>query len=342
MTDLFTSWNGKTPEISEDYIPFDLPEFKYPQNFAEKFNADPNSAFNSALKDNTLLSSASYAAQYLFHCKGIYATSITKFIFDSNFSENIHSFLFFFFSSITLDFMKFTEAAYYCLSHIALSENIQNNDMIFSAFADAYLTANSWVKFDTVAAARMVKACMFLSGQNNGSETSLTLEQFQKLFNGVQISEEITSQIYESICRTPIPLFFTFVHFQNAPDYGKSGMLKKKGGIFKSMKNRFFTIEGYILKYYHDNTKKEQIGEIDIGGTTSSYVEKQKKDEAHLLIKNKDGGPIGYKISKKEGTRKKSNHIDYCAYANSSEEINSWASILNLVSFWKQFEDSMK
>ena len=326
------SWNGEAPLLSELEMPLDLPNFEYTPDFAKIFNDSPIDAFLKAKAANTQLNSVYYAGPYIFHCKGIWAKSVTKLVFSEKFPLDTKSFLYFFFSSITLDYMRLSDACSFCLSRIALSENKDQLNIIFKAFSDAYVAANPYIKCSTEEIETIVKACIIHSGFHVQNST-FPKEKFFELLKDVKESEEMKNKIYEEMLSRPIPLFFTFQDFNSPPEYAKKGMLKKIGGFFKSKKERLFVIDGFILKYYHDKSMKEQIGEIDIAGTVSTHEPKQKKDDEHLLIKNINGGPIGYKMSK-EGIRKKSNHTDYAAYADKSEDIESWKSTLNLISFW--------
>ena len=160
------------------------------------------------------------------------------------------------------------------------------------------------------------------------------------LLAAANVSDEVKNVLYEDMSNKPIPLFFTFSNFSKSPEYSKRGMLKKTGGFFKTKKERLFVIQDFLLKYYHDKSMKEQIGELEISGTVSSVEPKTKKDSEHLLIKNLHGGSIGFKISK-DGVRKKSNHNEYTAYADDINDLHCWKSTLNLVAFWKDVHDSV-
>ena len=52
-----------------------------------------------------------------------------------------------------------------------------------------------------------------------------------------------------------------------------------------------------------------------------------------MMIRRLDGGQIGLKILK-DGTRKKSNHKKYEAFAEDNDTLMSWISACNFVSFW--------
>ena len=339
--DLFKTWNGKALELAEEVIPLDMPQFEYSNDFVKNFNENPVETFIREKQKNKSLSNECYAGPYIFHCKGLTATAVSNLIFDHQFPLKVQPFLFFFFSSITLDYMQLHEALLYCIPRIALPDNYQQFNTLVTCFANAYKSQNPYVSLKQEQLTVLVKASIFTSGYRVSDTKFYPKDKFHVLVASLNLTSETEDKLYNQINKHPIPLFFTFASTPTAPNYEKKGMLKKKGGMFKSMKNRYFVIDDFLLKYYSDQTGKQQIGELEIGGTISVFIPKQKKDEMHLLIKNKDGTSIGFKISKKDGIRKKSNHNDYVAYSDKESDIKEWQTTLNLVSFWKPVYDSL-
>lgn len=330
--DLYKSWNGAVPDVPEIFIPLDLPKFNYPNDYANNFNKDPFGMLTIAMATDSNIVHLANLGPYLFYCKGIYPSTMSKLIFGQQFPFESRSFLYFYFSSINHEYMKLSDSIYYCLSRIAFPDNKEKLQLIIDIFASVFKTCNPTLEFDLPTLSGLIKAIIIQSGMAVPSK-KYPKSKFMEITDKLNIKKEYRERIFNDVDKRPVPVFFTFTHFNSPPEYEKKGMLKKIGGLFKTKKDRCFAIEGFVLKYYHDNTMKDQIGELDIPGTVSSYQPAQKKDPEHLLIRKIGGGSLGYKISK-EGIRKKSNHSDYVAYSDRAD-ITSWANNLNLIAFWQ-------
>lgn len=330
--DLARSWNGPPPDVPSHLIPIDLPKFTYPTDYAKMFNQDPMLMITVAITTDSTIVQLHNMGPYLFYCKGIYPSSISKLIFSPKFPFEIKSFLYFYFNSIIHEFNSLSDSIYYCLSRIAFPPNLSQVNTILEIFSAVYLTANPNFDYDIPALTSLLAALLLQSGYNIPSK-KFPKSKYLELTHINKIPRAYRERVFNDLEKRPFPVFFTFTHFNNPPEYEKKGMLKKMGGLFKTKKDRCFAIEGFVLKYYNDNTMIDQIGELDIPGTISSYQPAQKKEPEHLLIRKSDGGSLGYKISK-EGIRKKSNHSDYIAYAD-KDDILTWANNLNLIAFWK-------
>ncbi|EAY20426.1 hypothetical protein TVAG_110380 [Trichomonas vaginalis G3] len=333
------SWNGGVPEVEEELIPIDIPKFKHLKGFASNFNKNPLEMVKKSIEVNNNLDDASALGPFLFYNEGVSPIAMTKLVFGPDFPFDVRTFLFYFFSSISHEYTILSKSTYYCLSRIAFPDNPQQIQIIFDCFASAYCTCNPEYNYDLASVIAMAKTLLIASGYNipNGK---LPLPRFLDLCKYSNIPDNHKMKLYDEINKKPIPIFFTFTHFSSPPEYEKKGMLKKIGGLFKTKKDRCFAIDGFVLKYYNNNTMRDLIGELDIPGTISSFIPATKKEPDYLLIRRKDGGSLGYKISK-EGVRKKSNHDDYIAYAE-KEDILSWANTLNLISFWQLFIDTLQ
>jgi len=328
------SWRGQPVPFSENETPLDLMTLNYPEGFVELFNLKPEEAIASAKKGQTALDNSFYLGPYLFHCPGLSPVAISNFIFQ-NMAQS-RSLLFYYFSSINLDYMSIVDACRFLFSRVAFSDNTDRLMVIFESFASAYILANPYINLSSEDLIRIGMAAVLASGFRT-NKSAMPDEEFLSILENVKLQTSCKLKIIKSINQEPIPLFFSFTHFSQDPDYTKNGNLKKIGGMFKTKKDRYFLIEGYILKYYNDHSKKEQIGELDIEGTVSSYLPADKKEGERLVIKRKDGGAIGYKISK--GVRKKSNHTEYIAYGNDTYDLLCWINTLNLVAFWKTLKN---
>ena len=326
------SWNGRAPILTSKEIPLDLQKYEYSSRFSDDFHVDSVKALNDAKQKYPELENSYSLGPYLFYAPDITPLDLTNFIFSS--IQQSRSLLFYFFSSITLDYMSILDACRFLLSRIAFPHNIEQINIIFESFVAAYSLANPYISIPTDQMIHIAKSAVLLSGYCCKS-SKMAIEEFLSTLQIVKLPEASKRKMYDSINDSPIPLFFTFTHFDEDPDYNKSGLLKKVGGFFHTKKERFFIIEKYVLKYFNDKTKKSQIGELDIEGTISECLPGDKKDAERLLIKNIDGSNIGYKI--KKGSRKKSNHKEYIAYGNDSKELEGWIHTLNLVAFWKTF-----
>lgn len=334
--DLGRSWNGTPPEVPNYLIPTDLPNFSYPNDYAAKFNADPLTMLIEAIKTDSNNAHLQNLGPYLFYCKGIYPSTVSKLIFSPQFPFDLKSFLYFYFNSIIHDFTSLSDSVYYCFSRIAFPDNKDEIQLILDMFSGIYLTCNPSFEYDIPTLSNLLKALLIQSGFNVPGK-KFPKSKYLELTNNNKIPRPFRERVFDDLENRPFPVFFTFTNFNKPPEYEKRGMLKKIGGLFKTKKDRCFAIDGFVLKYYNDNTMKGLIGELDIPGTISSYEPAQKKEPEHLLIRKKDGGSLGYKISK-EGVRKKSNHSDYIAYSDQTD-ITSWANNLNLIAFWKLVYD---
>ena len=328
------SWNGTTPTISSEYLPISVPKFNFSSSFVNNFNKNPLDTFKKEIENNQKIKEAEYAAQYLFYCYGLQKSALMNFIFSNNIYFKPENFLFLYFSCICMEYISLTDSLYLCLSRIAFPNDKEQLNIIFNSFARCYQMSNPYLKLSLEDIILISKVAIIVSGYHISNNNNYPNDKFMQLLKRVEISDQQKNYFYEKITKKPIPLFFTFGEYTEAPNYKKKGMLKKIGGFFKSKKDRMFAIDDFVLKYYHDKSMKEEIGEIDIGGTISSYEPPTKKTPDYLIIKNKDNTPIGFKISK-EGQRKKSNHMDYIAYGDSSNDLKEWAKTLNILSFWK-------
>lgn len=332
-----SSWNGSVQPVDNWLMPMDIPHFQYEDSFARNFNQNPHEAFHAIYEKNQRLTEPASAGPFFFYCPNLSPVALTKFIFSKKFPYEIDTFLFHFFSSIVHEYQKIYPPVYHCFSRIALPDDMPTLNRIIHAFSSVYATSNPGDNMDIQTVAKLVKAIILTAGMKT-PDFKFQRNQFMELLKPVSMGVSQKGDLYAEINERPFPIFFTFIEFDTPPEYKKTGMLRKIGGLFKTKKDRCFEIKGFVLKYYSDNTMKQLVGELDIPGTVSSYNPATKKEPEHLLIKKKDGGSLGYKISK-EGVRKKSNHSTYIAYSE-KEEIISWANNLNIIDFWKSLLDS--
>jgi len=151
-----------------------------------------------------------------------------------------------------------------------------------------------------------------------------------------RLPENAQRQLYDKVNAHPVPVFFHNIPHKDPPEIHKEGFLKKQGAIirFSAKNQRYFSIEGRILKYYNDQTKSEVLGEITLAGASIEKVAATKKEPNHLIIKVPKGQPIGYKITK--GMRKQINKSEYVAYGTEAE-IFQWYNALNFITFFVCF-----
>jgi len=321
-----TTWLGPAPEIPEYCIPLDKPDFSLPEDFAREFNMDPNKAVEQHLANRDI----SFIAHVLFYCPGIYPSSLTKFVFSKeNYS---HTFLVHYFSSITLDFLDITQAVKFLLSRIAFPNRTSYIGIIFKAFADAYTIGNPSCGFSYSDVNRIAIAAILFSIRQR-KDSSLPQADFEAFLAPTALDADFKVKFYNELKTQAVPIFFDFASSNCEPNYSKKGYLKKVGGMFKltGKKQRFFIIDGFILKYFKDESMTQQMGEVELRDSVSTFVPPEKKDPEHLLIKRFDGGPIGAKVVK--GVKKGGHHTEYVAYGN-EEDLKSWVSACNFVSFW--------
>ena len=336
------TWNGSANILYEEVLPVNFKHFDYPANFAQQFNENPIQTFQHESKNNEKLNECETAANFLFYCSDIYPKSITEFVFNQKCPFNKETFLFSFFSSLSLEYIDFIKALSICCSHIAFPSDVQQTEIILISFIKAFLSVNPYIRINENNLLILSKALIFMSGLNIHNEEPIPQKQFHAMINKINVDEQIETSLYNSINKNPVPLFFTFCNFIDPPGYKKTFHLKKKGGLFKNQKDRYFIIDSFIFKYYKDKTLRDQAGELDIGETFSEFVPRSKKEHSHIITKNVKGEPIGYKISKKTGERKRSNHSEYLIYGDDDEVLKEVVMTLNLLSYLYALCDSLR
>ena len=337
----FKTWNGSANVLDEELLPIDVPHFDYGNDFAVKFNQNPIETFQKEMKENAKLSEYDAAANFLLFCSDIYPKTITSFIFNQKCPFNIENFLFSFFSSFSLEYVEFHKAMSACCSHIAFPNDIKQTEIILKAIVQAYLAQNPYVKYNEISLLILSKALVFMSAFNVPGSEYLPMKQFHAMISSCKMDEAAESNLYNVINKQPIPLFFTFVNFTDPPGYKKTFIFKKKVGLFKTYKNRYYIIDNFTMKYFKDPGLQDQAGEIDIESTITEFVPKEKKESAYICIKNIEGKYIGYKISK-NGERKKRHHIDYFIYSDDDEELKQLMMTLNLLSYLYSLCDTLR
>jgi hypothetical protein len=164
------------------------------------------------------------------------------------------------------------------------------------------------------------------------TDAQLSCEQFVKWMTKCEASPQYKQRLFEFAERYPIPIFFAFAPCMNAPELKRNGFFNKSAGSFASRKKRFFVIEGYMLNYYKDKNKAQQVGEVELIGTVTE-IEKgaSKKIPDHLCIKRTDGKVFGCKVSK--GTRKKGHHTEFVLFTQDIKTLDGWVIACNITAF---------
>lgn len=327
-----TTWLGKAPPLSAVDKITDIVSVACPPCFAPHFNSDPVAAVQGMSNTEPKLLDHYSLGPFLFYCEGLYPSALSRFFFSSTL-ENARSLLFYFFSSANLEYMEIMDAARLLLSRIAFPIEQKRIEVIFDAFADAYLAANVYLGMAPKTVSHIAVSCVVFSIFKRKKEC-MELAEFMKLLTKVNVSDQYKKNIYSKVSEKPIPIFFTFAPSVQEPNYTKTGFLKKLGGSFKGKTKRYFVIEEFSLRYYKDANRKHLIGEVELEGIVAELVRATgKKETDRLMIRRLDGGQIGSKIAK-DGTRKKSNHKKYEAFAEDNTTLMSWISACNFVSFW--------
>ena len=331
-SDETTTWLGPIPNLSEIDTISDNMAIECPPCFAPHFNSNPVGAVEGMANTETRLLDQYSLGTFLFYCPNLYPSALSRLFFASTL-ENARSLLFYFFSSANLEFMEIMDAAKLLLSRIAFPIEQERIEAIFDAFADAYLAANVYLDMTPKTVSHIAVSCVVFSIFKTKSQ-SMELDSFMKLLKKVPVSEAYKKNVYNAVSANPIPIFVTFASSVQEPDYTKTGFLKKLGGSFKGKTKRFFAIEEFSLRYYKDSNRKHLIGEVELEGIVAELVRATgKKETDRMMIRRLDGGQIGLKILK-DGTRKKSNHKKYEAFAEDNDTLMSWISACNFVSFW--------
>ncbi|OHT03284.1 hypothetical protein TRFO_29376 [Tritrichomonas foetus] len=327
-----SSWIGKPPPLSSNEILINLPKFTYPPNFVQDFQSNPSQTISNLQSNNpdySQLANDCYLSKFLFYCPDISFNSITNFFISR--PKNTKSLFFFYFCSINLDYLDIADAARFVLSRISFPENPTIIKLIFEAFADAYCSSNQYITVSASDVANMARAAILYSMKKQGTE-SMSKDEFTNLICNIPASKDAKNSFYESIRRSPIPLFFTFLNPKIEPEMKKVGHLTKVGGIFKKKSKVLFSLIQSEIQYFKDTGSKEPAGGIEIENTITTYVPQAQKEQAHMVIRRIDGAPFGYSLSK--GQKKPSKKTQHSLFAKNEQELTSWISMLNYVAVY--------
>ncbi|OHT13582.1 hypothetical protein TRFO_03346 [Tritrichomonas foetus] len=328
--DLATSWLGKAPQLRDIDAPSDRINLDYPPSFAKDFNLNPIHAVQNLMTSQKYqpLENPYVLSPFLFYCPNLTPIAITQFFFANR--TEAHSYFYFFFSAPILDFLSLADAARILLSRIAFPENPDLFQLIINSFVDAYCNSNQYISESRDDIFKLVIAAIILSMSRRQNEI-ISQASFLNMITKVKSSKEFKINYYETLKSHPIPLFFTFWHYNKDPETQKSGLLRKAGGIFKKKSKKFFIIKQNELQWYKDPSMKEISGGFDINFTSTVFVPSNGKDPAHIVIKRHDNEPFGYSINKSQKKLRKNSSYNYSS--NKEEETKQWVGVLNFIAF---------
>ncbi|KAH0788333.1 PH domain containing protein [Histomonas meleagridis] len=337
----FNTWLGPSTPLDAADIPVDKPLYQYPPNFANEFNRNSLATIKNAqsIGFSQYLKNSYDIAPYLFYCQGIHPRAITQFFFSN---PSISSALFYYyFSSISLEYLPLADAIRILLSRIAFPADMAKVLVVLDSFADAYYSANSFLcenKNDIVKIA--LAAIVFTI--NKKKTKAMSSNTFLSILQNVKSSKEYKLQVYESLKERPIPLFLTFTQLINEPNLDLKGDLVKvgSGSVLKRKKKRLFLLNGYSMQSFKDKEMTELTLNIPLVNVLTQYVPAKGKEPSHFIISSLDNNAFGESFSKNK--KKVSKNNSYTFYANDDDEIRNWVYALKLVSFYNSIESLTK
>ena len=320
------SWLGPVPAIPAEFRPLDAPTLTPVPGIIDRFTEDPISAAQLLMARDSNYENPIFFGLFLCYCDGLLPSHVTCAVFAN--PRTSSSVLYYFFSAVNLDFASIHETAYLLLSRIAFSNSPTQVRDVFNAIADAYCTANPFVGLTQAEVAHLFGVCVLFSMRKRSGD-SLSFDEFCTLLESVHMDGQAKKELYNELVIKPIPLFFTFAGSETEPQHVKSGVMKKVGGKIRSKKKRFYEMDGFVVKYYDSQSKKNLHGEIGLEGVYVEFVPETKGSDAHLKLARYDGQKMGQKKGKKEGT-----HTEYELYGESSADVRQWCETMNFVAFW--------
>ena len=322
---------NKFPELKSSDFPINLINFQYPPNFVSNFKSNPINEIQKLkeIDEYSFLSHDFNLCRFLFYCPGISYHSITDFFLSD--IKTAPSLFYFYFSSFNLDYMDFMDSARMLLSRVAFPEKVDLICIIIHAFVNAYCNANQYMNKKKKVLVNILRAILLFSMKKYGN-IAMPEQEFLNFLNNTHISNEEKSAILKNITKAPIPLFFTFLGEDALPNMQMTGFLSKNENKLSNKHDYFCTLLQYQLHYYKSKDLSELAGVIPIENTIVTFVPKEKKTKAHLVIKRVDGTPFGYSLKKDK--KKMSTKTQHIFFASSEEEIKSWTDSLNYASIY--------
>ena len=343
MTENFASWIGPPARVDMANLPFNFPRFEYSADFVAKFNSNPIDTIKELWSDkknkNPNLKNVKNLSSYLYMCERLSPMALTKFFLSE--TKDKYSYFFFFFTTPALDYMPIHEAIYILISRIALPMEKEDVIFIIEAFADAYLTYNSYgtIKKSEIMTLTLSAIIFSMSLRKNNS---LTEEEFSKLTEKIHFPKDYITNFFNNNKAKPTPIFFTFLHFPNEPNTKKEGMLSEVGIILKKKekekmkkkkkKMKYCSILHSELQIFNDSNRKELYAGIPLKEISAQLIPSQGKEDSQIIVKSHDDKPFGYSI--KNSQKKTSKSKQYIYVATSDAEAKEWVDLFNFISFY--------
>ncbi|KAH0793833.1 hypothetical protein GPJ56_002255 [Histomonas meleagridis] len=339
----FNTWLGPIPQVDPADIPVDNSPYQYPPNFANDFNKHSVNAVKNAksIGYSQYLTYVYDIAPYLFYCPGIHPRALTMYFFSM--PSQAPALFYFYFSSISLEYVPLAVAIRTLLSRISFPKNMAQVLVIIDSFADAYHTANPFLYENKSDIVKIVNASIVLTLNRRGEE-SMSCTSFLSILQSTKSPTEDKERVYEYLKSNPIPLFFGFVELTSEPNMAMCGELTKigSGSLLKRKKKRLFQLTGYtnVMQSFKGKEKNELSLEIPLTNIKVKYIPANQKDPSHFILKSGDGNPFGKKYA--NGKVKPSKNNFYTFYANNDKDVRHWVDMINLVSFHKLIKELAK
>lgn len=321
------TWLGYPQKFNKDQIAMDIQISDYTAEFIDSFNKNPTNAMQNisrALHDNPY-----DIGPYLFQCQELSPNMLQQYIFST--PEMADSLLFYFYSTLNMEFMPLHKALSLALPRIALSREPKQLESIFEQFASAYLLMNPYLNF-TIHDIAKIAASSIIFSLYKIQNSLIPKDQYVVYLKEVNMSYQLKNELYNKLNDNPVPLYFTFASSQYPPNLYCEGFLKKKGGILKRSNSNWYVVGNFTLKCFKDQSSNSPEEEIDLSDTITKFVEATGKEQAHLQLMKATSDQFIYKYEK--GKKKPSSKNIYLLYGNEGD-LATWGSVLNYVSFSK-------
>lgn len=312
------SWLGDLPPIPQESRPVTDFNFEFLPNFANMFNEDPIGAEQYLMSKNNIFENPYYLGAYLCYCPNLNPTPLQTAIFAN--PRLSRTLLYYFYSSINLEFVSLYDAGYLLLSRLSFPNNLEQLRLIFDVIADVYVSQNPYFKLPKEQVSMVFVVFVLFSVYHNGKDMMPYSHFAQYLHMVLGLSDKQKRELYDSMVKKPIPLFLTFRLTCERPKFDKSGELRRTGSIL-SKKKRTYRINGFKLQSY-DTSKNTLIDELQLRGIIAEFVHAPNSKSGHITLKNQDGSLLNYKLKNKNRESSQANY-----------ELCSWADDINFISF---------
>lgn len=317
------------PAIPPGDLPLDRKMYEYSPTFSADFNKNSINAINNSkqtLRSKEVLQDVFSLGPYLFFADSIHPKALTEFFF-SKYNQNQHAaLLYFFFSSVSLEFVSIVDAMRMLLPRVALPDNAEQLRTIIGAFAAAYYDANEYFAESKEEVANITVEAVLLALYNEYS-----------IFSGEDALRSIRPSIGGELSVKRMPLCFAFADEGRGRELKVSGSLARLGqGLLKRKKKNYYHLQSNSLQFYKSRDSREVLGVIPLDGVEVEQVPAQGREQAHFVIRSVNEKPFGYRVNM--GKRKYSKKTQYTMFADSENEISEWVRTLKLTAFYHTVE----